>query len=158
MMSDSGRQLVRQLYGEAQQWARHYEALLVQANVLIVPVALGFLGFAFATDKASQIERATAIVVSAMMAALGFLLVRMLFGLYATTIERMIRLERSLGCFDADVGNRLDGGGALLADDLAVLPVKEPPSVRFFKNVYRTLAGLIPIAFLYLMLFPRKGC
>jgi hypothetical protein len=153
--TDKDTELIHKLYGEAQQWARHYESLLVQANVFIIPISLGFLGFAFSTEKASQPEKAAAAIASALLAILGFFLLRMLFGLYSVTVERMIRLETILGCFDAEIGNAIDGNGPLLHTELAKLPVTEPPSVRFFKNVYFGLGLLLPSAFFYLMVFPR---
>lgn len=155
--TENDHELVKQLYVEAQHWARHYESLLVQGNVLIIPISLGFLGFAFATEKATHPERLAAIIVSALLAGMGFLLVRMLFGLYSTTIERMVRLETLLGCFDVERGNGLDGRGPLLPLDLARIPVTIPPSVRFFNNVYIALAIILPMAFFFQMLFPRAA-
>lgn len=155
---EDGFVLIRQLYAEAEQWARHYEALLVQANVFIVPIVLGFVAFAFSTERAGLPERVAALLFAVFMAVLGYLLVRMLFRLYAQTIERMIGFETTLGCYDEDKGRRLGASGSLLPPIMARLPVVEPPSVRFFRHIYQALAVLLPSAFFYLLLFFADGC
>jgi cytochrome c biogenesis protein CcdA len=126
---------VRQLYSEAQNWTRHYEALLVNAGVFIVTISLGFLAFAF-SEKAGTFERYLAIGVPILLSSVGLALVRTLFKRYAISIERLIRYERILGCFDPVVGKALDGGEALLPDFLQRVPISQPPSVRFFYFVF----------------------
>ncbi|MCX7897521.1 MAG: hypothetical protein N2441_06575 [Rhodocyclaceae bacterium] len=156
--SAEGQALVRQLYAEAEQWARHYEALLVQTNVLIVPIVLGFVAYAFSSERAVHFERVAALIIAAFLAVVGFMLVRMLFRLYARTIERMIGFEKTLGCYDEDTGARLGHGGALLPQEMALLPVPEPPSVRFFKHIYGALAIFLPIALFYALAWMPEGC
>lgn len=126
---------VRQLYSEAQQWTRHYESLVVNANVLLISASLIFVGLAFG-NNVSTAEAVMILGISLMMTIVGIALTQTLFGLYASCIERMIRLEHLLDCYDGDKFADIDGKGPLLAKALAVLPVRRPASVRFFFGLY----------------------
>jgi|HigsolmetaAR202D_1030399.scaffolds.fasta_scaffold42583_1 hypothetical protein len=133
--------LIDRLYVEAQQWARHYEALLVNTNVFIVTISLAFLGIAF-SDKVAGVVRSLAMMVPIVLCIVGLALVWTLFTLYAQCVERLIRYERAMGCFDEEVGNGLDGAGSLLPLELSKLPVKRPPSVHFFNWTYLILLAV----------------
>ncbi|WP_144290387.1 hypothetical protein [Chitinilyticum litopenaei] len=129
---------VRQLYGEAQNWARHYEQLVVNANVLIVSACLIFVGLAFG-EKISTAQSLMIIAIPVFMGIVGIVMTNTLFNLYAKCIERMIRFENFLGCFSEGRWQRIDGGGALLSPDLMALPVNKPTSVRFFLGMHGVL-------------------
>ncbi|MCV2350247.1 hypothetical protein [Paucibacter sp. Y2R2-4] len=126
---------VRQLYSEAQNWTRHYEQLIVNANVLIVSACLIFVGLAFG-DKVTLTQALAMMAIPIGMAVIGMVLTQTLFKLYAACIERMIRFERLLGCFDASKFQSVDHQGPLLSVDLMALPVKAPTSVRFFIGMH----------------------
>ncbi|MDD2720031.1 MAG: hypothetical protein PHH47_01835 [Gallionella sp.] len=126
---------VRQLYSEAQNWTRHYEQLIVNANVLIVSACLIFVGLAFG-DKVTAAQSVALMAIPIGMATIGIILTRTLFNLYAACIERMIRLENLLGCFDGAKLQSVDGQGPLLSVGLMALPVKAPTSVRFFIGMH----------------------
>ena len=134
------RDVARQLYTEAQQWTRHYEALLVNANVFIITISLAFVGISF-SDKAGTVERIVAMSVPIVLCTVGLVLVSTLFSLYVACIERMIRFETALRCYDVGFGNALDNKGPLLPIELASLPVRQPPSAHFFNWTYLILLG-----------------
>lgn len=129
---------VRQLYGEVQNWTRHYEQLIVNANVLIVSASLIFVGLAFG-DKVSRAESLALLVVPTFMAVAGIAMTLILFNLYALCIERLIRLESLLGCNDAERMAAIDGLGPLVPAQLHALPVQRPTSVRFFIGLHLML-------------------
>jgi len=130
---------VRQLYSEAQNWTRHYEQLIVNANVLIVSACLIFVGLAFG-DKVTPAQAVGLMAIPIGMTLIGIALTKTLFNLYAACIERMIRLENLLGCFSPAKFETVDGLGPLLSIDLMKLPVKLPTSVRFFIGLHVLLA------------------
>lgn len=134
---------VRQLYSEAQNWTRHYEQLIVNANVLIVSACLIFVGLAFG-DKVSATQAIALMIIPIGMAVIGVVLTRTLFNLYAVCIERMVRLENLLGCFDGAKFQSVDGQGPLLPIDFMTLPVNKPTSVRFFIGMH----GLLIVAYI----------
>ena len=139
---------VRQLYGEVQNWTRHYEQLIVNANVLIVSASLIFVGMAFG-EKVSRWESLALLVVPTFMAVAGIAMTLMLFNLYALGIERLIRLESLLGCNDAERMAAIDGLGPLVPAQLHALPVKLPTSVRFFIGLHLLLlASYVVLAIL----------
>lgn len=143
---------VRQLYSEAQQWTRHYESLVVNANVLLVSASLIFVGLAFG-DKVSNMQAALILGVPLLMATAGVLLTQTLFRLYATCIERMIRLENLLSCYDGTRFAGIDDGGPLLSTSLMALPVRRPASVKFFNWLY----VLLMVSYLSLMVIKFGG-
>lgn len=126
-LSEADLATVRQLYGETQNWTRHYEQLIVNANVLIVSACLIFVGLSFG-DKVSRVESVALLVVPIFIAAAGIAMTRILFRLYAVCIERLIRFEKLLGCGEPSI----DGEGPLIPAELHELPVKPPQSVNFF--------------------------
>ena len=133
-------QTIRQLYTEAQNWTRHYEQLTVNANVLLVSAALIFVGLAYG-DKVSTLQARIILAIPVLMSIAGIVLTQTLFNLYAACIERMIRLETLLGCFDAAKFDTIDKGGSLLSQALTKLPVSHPTSVRFFLGLHVLLIG-----------------
>lgn len=141
-LSEHDLATVRQLYGEAQNWTRHYEQLIVNANVLIVSACLIFVGLAFG-DKVTTGQSLALMLIPMGMALIGMVLTHTLFRLYAACIERMIRMERLLGCFDAARFNPVDGQGSLLPGAMQSLPVQQPTSVRFF----HAMQGLLILAY-----------
>lgn len=130
-LDDHDVQTVRQLYGEAQQWSRHYETLIVNVNVLLVSSGLIFLGLGLNKDMSARYALGI-FVAAAIISATGILLTRTLFKLYASCVARMMRLENLLNCFAPGRFDAVDGQGPLLPRELARLPVTAPPSVRFF--------------------------
>lgn len=131
---------VRQLYTEAQNWTRHYEQLIVNANVLLVSASLIFVGLAFG-DKVSTVQARIVLSIPMLMSFAGFALTETLFNLYALCISRLIRLETLLGCFDPIKFGAIDDGGPLLSPTMAQLPVLRPTSVRFFLGLHVLLVG-----------------
>jgi hypothetical protein len=131
---------VRQLYGEVQNWTRHYEQLIFNANVLIVSASLIFVGLAFG-EKVSRAQSLALLVVPAFMALAGIATTLILFNLYALCIERLIRLESLLGCNDAERMAGIDGLGPLVPTQLHALPVRHPTSVRFFIGLHLLLVA-----------------
>ena len=129
---------VRQLYTEAQNWTRHYEQLIVNANVLIVSAALIFVGLAFG-DKVSSFQARIILAIPVLMSVVGIVLTQTLFNLYAACIKRLIRLENLLGCFDSAKYDVIDHAGSLLSPQLIKLPVTRPTSVRFFLGLHALL-------------------
>lgn len=134
---------VRQLYGEAQNWTRHYEQLIVNGNVLIVSACLIFVGLAFG-DKVSALQASLLMVIPFGMTIIGITLTNTLFNLYAVCIRRMSRLENLLGCFDPIRFDAIDSAGPLLPQEFMALPVKRPTSVRFFIGMH----GLLGCAYI----------
>ncbi len=130
---------IRQLYSEAQNWSRHYEQLIVNANMLIISACLIFVGLAFG-DKVTARQAFALLTIPFVMGGLGIVLTETLFNLYATCIKRMIRLENLLGCFSESKFQTIDGNGPLLPLDLASLPIRRPTSVRFFLGIHVFLA------------------
>jgi hypothetical protein len=129
---------VRQLYTEVQNWARHYEQLIVSANVLIVSAGLVLVGLAL-DEKVKPLESYTLLIIPAIMALVGFAITIMLFRLYRTCIERIIRLEKLLGCADPLRMSPFDGQGPLVPDSLHRTPIAYPMSVRFFLIMHLVL-------------------
>lgn len=120
-LDDRDVETIRQLYTEAQNWTRHYEQLIVNANVLLVSASLIFVGLAFG-DKVSTLQARIILAIPMLMTFAGFALTETLFNLYASCIARLIRLETLLGCFDATRFEAIDNGGPLLSPALAQLP------------------------------------
>jgi hypothetical protein len=141
---------VRQLYSEAQQWARHYESLIINANVLIVSASLIFVGLAFG-DKIGTKQSLLILSVPVAMAFVGIMLTHTLFVLYTHCIERLIRFENLLNCFDETKFSMIDNKGSLLPLRMMELPVHRPPSVVFFLWLYSLLI------LTYLLLMALKG-
>ncbi len=129
---------VRQLYSESQQWARHYEGMIVNANVLIISASLVFVGLAF-NERMTPIFSALILSIAVIMSLFGYALTKMLFRLYADCIERMIRYENIMNCYDINRFDMVDGLGALLPHTLMSLPVEPPASVKFFERLYYML-------------------
>lgn len=143
-LDDHDVQTVRQLYGEAQQWSRHYETLIVNVNVLLVSSGLIFLGLGLNKDMSARY--AIGIFVAAgLVSATGILLTATLFKLYASCVNRMMRLENLLNCFDPVRFNTVDGLGALLPKELARFPVQAPPSVRFFFGLHAVFIAIFAV-------------
>ena len=126
---------VRQLYSEAHNWSRHYEQLIVNANVLIVSACLIFVGLAFG-DKVTARQALYLLVVPVAMGMIGIILTQTLFNLYSACIARMIRLENLLGCFDKARFEKIDNKGPLLPLAILGAPVGRPTSVRFFLGMH----------------------
>jgi hypothetical protein len=139
---------VRLMYAEAQQWARHYEQLIVNANVLIVSACMIFIGLALG-ERLGAGELNLLLLSPIVISVFGMLLTRMLFSLYSTCIERLARIENLLNCFDAEKFRPIDGKGPLLDVSLARRPVPMPPSVMFFLLLYWAL--LFVFALLYIL-------
>lgn len=139
-LSEADLTTVRQLYGEVQNWTRHYEELIVNANVLIVSASLIFVGLAFG-DRVTREESFALLVVPILMAVTGLAMTHTLYRLYALCIERLIRLEKLLGCGDAQRMAAIDGLGPLVPAQLHVLPVRRPMSVRFFIGLHLILVA-----------------
>jgi len=124
---------IRQMYGEAQQWARHYIGMVVNANVLVVSVSLIFFGLAF--DKSISVNQSVMVlVIPLVMSVFGMFLTNMLYKLYCDCISRMIRLENLLNCYDAKKYEGIDNQGSLLP--IFLTEVSKPPSVSFFQRLY----------------------
>lgn len=138
-LSEPDLSTVRQLYTEVQNWTRHYEQLIVNANVLIVSSSLILLGLAFG-EKISLGESYALFAIPLLMAGVGATITITLFRLYALCIVRLIRLEKLLGCDDAQRFAALDGQGALIPAELHQLPVSKPTSVTFFLGLYAVLS------------------
>lgn len=146
-LADADLATVRQLYGEVQNWTRHYEQLIVNANVLIVSASLIFVGLAFG-EKVSRTESLALLVVPTVMAVAGIAMTLTLFNLYALCIERLIRLESLLGCNDSERMAAIDGLGPLVPAQLHAKPVQQPTSVRFFIGLHLLLlASYMALAF-----------
>lgn len=137
-LTDTDLETVRQLYTEVQNWARHYEQLVVNANVLIVSASLIFVGLAFG-EKIKLHESYALLAIPVIMAIIGLVLTLTLFRLYADCIERLVRLEKLLGCDDSTRMRDIDGKGPLVPGDLHLIPVRKPTSVRFFVGLHITL-------------------
>jgi hypothetical protein len=131
---------VRQIYSEAQQWTRHYESLIVNANVLLITASLIFVGVAF-DDGVTTVQSTVMLVIPILMSAVGLALTQTLFRLYADCIERMIRMEHLLNCYDPNRFSAGDGQGSLLYADMGRIPVRRPASVMFFIWFYVLLTG-----------------
>lgn len=141
---------IRQMYTEAQQWARHYEGMVVNANVLVVSASLIFLGLAF--DKDLPITQCVIILtVPLIMSIIGIFLTKMLYKLYRDCISRMIRLENLLNCYDAERFDPIDHKGPLLPEELK--EIIKPASVRFFQRLYGLLS-LIYLIFIVVKIDP----
>lgn len=132
---------IRQLYTEAQNWTRHYEQLIVNANVLLVSASLIFVGLAFG-ENVSTLQARIILAIPILMAFAGLTLTETLFNLYASCIARLIRIETLLGCFDSTRFEAIDNGGPLLSPALAELPVRHPTSARFFLGLHILLVGV----------------
>jgi hypothetical protein len=127
-------QTVRQVYSEAQQWARHYEMLIVNMNVMLISSGVILLGLGIgesATRRGGLI-----VIVACALALIGVLLTWTLFRLYGSCIRRMARVENLLNCFDGERFNRIDAAGSLLPIELARLPIPLPASVKFFMSLH----------------------
>ncbi len=131
---------VRQLYTEAQNWTRHYEQLVVNANVLIVSAALIFVGLAFG-ERVSGVQARMILAVPVLMGLVGIALTETLFKLYASCVSRLVRLENLMGCFDPARFDAFDRGGPLLPREMMVLPASRPTSVRFFLALHALLVA-----------------
>lgn len=138
---------IRQLYGEAQQWARHYEAMVVNANVLVVSASLIILGLAFDIDVPFK-QGVIILIVPLVMSGIGIFLTKMLFNLYCDCISRMIRFENLLNCYDIKRYEKIDSQGSLLPQELSV--ISKPESVKFFERLY------ILLSFVYIVLIAIK--
>lgn len=138
LLDDHDAATVRQLYGEAQNWSRHYEQLIVNANVLIVSACLIFVGLAHG-EKATRTESLALLAVPIAIGAVGVFLTLMLFDLYRHCIARMVRYEGLLGCYDPHRMEKVDGRGPLLPAGLATDHAKMPTSVRFFIGLHLLL-------------------
>jgi hypothetical protein len=90
------------------------------------------------------------IAVPMILALIGLALTRTLFSLYAACIERLIRYENLLNCYDDTKLSTFDNVGSLLEPSLHRLPVAPPASVRFFKYLQLLLlavyVGLVALA------------
>lgn len=151
---DSYEKVIFSLYNEAQQWARHYEFLIVQTSIFIISISLGFLSYSFSSKDGDSIIKLSSILISFFLTILGFLIIRMLFSLYKTTIERMIDYESILGCYDPDFANEIGfSRKTLLPENLKITPIEESPVFRFFKNIFYFLMTIIPIAIFYVLIF-----
>lgn len=137
-LDDHDLATVRQMYGEAQNWTRHYEQLIVNGNVLIVSACLIFVGLAFG-DKVTALQASALMIIPFGMTIIGITLTNTLFNLYAVCIQRMLRLENLLGCFDPHRFDAIDKAGPLLPREFMTLPVKRPTSVRFFIGMHGLL-------------------
>jgi hypothetical protein len=138
---------VRQLYTESQNWTRHYEQLVVNANVLIVSASLIFVGLAFG-DKISGLQASLILAVPILMSLVGLGLTETLFKLYASCILRLVRLENLMGCYDASRFDSIDRSGPLLPREMLYLPGLRPTSVKFFLMLH----SLLMVAYLCLLL------
>lgn len=131
-------QTIRDLYGQAQNWTRHYETMIVSTNVLLISASSLFVGLAF-RDATGFRKVAAFLCVPILLSLIGIVLTRTLFKLYALSIERLIRLENLLNCYDGSKMEAIDGRGPLLPPILMTLPVRVPASARFFFALHSAL-------------------
>lgn len=134
LLDDHDFSTVRQLYSEAQQWARHYELLIVNMNVMLISSGVILLGLGL--GESTMRHGALLFTIAAALAAIGMLLTWTLFRLYAACIGRMIRTENLLNCYDTERFNTIDGAGAMLPVELSRTPVPRPASVTFFLSLH----------------------
>lgn len=130
-LNDKTLDTIRQLYGEAQNWARYYEQTIVNAGVLIISACLIFVGLAFG-DKATSQQSVWMLGIAGCMNAGGIVLTLTLFRMYAICVERMIRYEDLLDCYDVALMKSIDGKGSLLPVAMQNLPVRRSILVNFF--------------------------
>src|SRR5262245_7749557 len=90
---------LRTLYSQAQDWARHYESLVVSMNVFLISASSVFVGLALG-NSVSLGGAALFIAVPIILSVLGLALTQTLFSLYAACITRLIRYENLLNCYD----------------------------------------------------------
>jgi hypothetical protein len=133
---------IRDIYGQAQNWARHYDSLVVSVNVVLVSASMIFVGVALRGEGIFG-RSPLVLMVPVMMSIIGLVLTRMLFNLYAACIVRLIRIENLLNCFDPEKFNGIDGAGSLIPSWLMKQPPAWPPTVRFFV----TLHGLLMLVY-----------
>ena len=148
-LDDHDFHTLRDLYAQAQNWARHYETLVVSTNVLLISASSVFVGLAL-KDSVSLRRALAFLAVPMILALVGLALTRTLFSLYAACIERLIRYENLLNCYDDTKLTTVDGVGSFLEPSLHRLPVRQPASVRFFIYLHLVLlaiyAGFIALA------------
>lgn len=149
-LDDHDFHTVRQLYSEAQQWARHYEMLIVNMNVMLISSGVILLGLGFGDSKTRNGLLFFAIALA--MAGIGLQLTLTLFRLYASCISRTTRHENLLNCYDSERFNTIDGAGPLLAMELSYTPVQQPASVKFFISLHAVFLCVFGVL-AYSMLF-----
>jgi hypothetical protein len=132
---------VRDIYAQAHHWARHYETLVVSTNVLLVSASMVIVSVVF-RDAHTFARSAILLVVPILMSAVGFALTGLLFRMYSQTIERLIRIENLLDCYDPARFHAIDGKGPLLPLLLGTLPVRRPITVLFFYYLHGSLIAL----------------
>lgn len=141
---------IRQMCGEAQQWARHYTGMVVNANVLVVTASLIFLGLAF--DEGTPVNQSVMIlIVPFVMSIFGLFLTKMLYKLYCDCISRMIRLENLLNCYDAKKYEKIDNRSSLLL--VYLTEISKPASVSFFQRQH-VLLSFVYILFILVKINP----
>ncbi len=144
-MGEATLATLRQLYTEAQQWARHYEQLIVNANTLIISADAIFVGQAMG-EHVSRLQTTLLLLVPLLLSVFGGLLTQTLFRLYASSISRLVRYETLLGCFEPLPGAE---GEALLPQELRQKVVRRPATVQFFLGLH----GLTVLGYLGLGLW-----
>jgi hypothetical protein len=126
---------VLELYAHAQAWARHYDTLVVSGNVVLVSASILFVGLAV-RERLPGLLGPALLAMPILLSLVGVGLTRTLFGLYADSVERLIRFENVLNCFDSTKLRDVDSCGSFLPRSLMTLPIHSPASVRFFYVLY----------------------
>lgn len=135
-LDDHDFETVRLLYGQAQQWARHYDQMVVSANVLLVSASLIFLGLAMDPVK-SHGAPALVLLIPAVMTVVGFLLTHILYIRYSGSIGHIIHFENLLNVFDEQRFAINSGDGSLLPKSL--MQITRTPSIVFFEVLHSLL-------------------
>ena len=129
---------LRELYAQAQNWARHYETLTVSTNVFLISASGIFIGLALRDGMPSK--RTVALLCTpVLMSLIGLLLTRTLFKLYALCVERLMVYEDALNCYAPAKLSRRTWEGALLPAHLLSLPVRMPASAKLFMSLHTVL-------------------
>jgi hypothetical protein len=93
--------------------------MIVNSNVLIISTSLVFVGLAFG-ERVLPFQAKVILIIPTIIGIVGIALTQTLFKLYAACIERLIRFEKLLGCFDPIKFNFIDQNGSLLPLSLMV--------------------------------------
>ena len=137
-LDDHDFNTIRDLYGQAQNWARHYETLIVSTNTFFVSASTVFIGLSF-KEGSTTIRFLPLLITPILMSVIALLLTRSLFSLYANCVLRLILYENLLNCFVPRKIPTTLWNGRLLPTTMAELPVRWPASARFFRVLHISL-------------------
>jgi len=129
---------LRELYAQAQNWARHYETLTVSTNVFLMSASGIFIGLAL-RDGTSSGRSVALFGTPVLMSLIGLLLTRTLFRLYALCVERLMVYEDALNCYAPAKLPTRTWEGALLPAQLLSFPVRMPASTKLFMFLHTVL-------------------